>query len=79
MFMQGERGISTIPWLIFVRVGSPTKDPRQISGQFPNHFQLKFSSVEDTYAELAILQASYTAGSKVYDIFDSLIARGAWN
>jgi hypothetical protein len=27
---------------------------------------------------LAILQASYTVGSKVYDIFDSLIARGAW-
>ena len=75
----GRRRHFNDPMADFVRVGRPTKDPRQISGKFPNHFQLKFASVEDTYAELAILQASYTVGSKVYDIFDSLIARGAWN
>ena len=39
--------ISTSPWLILVRVGSPIKDPRQICGKFLNHFEFKFASVED--------------------------------
>ena len=39
--------VSTSQWLILVRVGNPTKDPRQICGKFPNHFEFKFASVED--------------------------------
>ena len=50
-FIQGEWGhFNDPPWLILVKVGSPTKDPPKTNlWEVPNHFQLKFASVEDIY------------------------------